>query len=90
MQDKQVLVVDTEEDMYMDQLAKMESAKKFCGQMFPTPVTYRRLDPKIGRNAACPCGSGRKYKRCCIKTIKAGVFNAAAEFSHENLGAGGV
>ena len=22
---------------------------------------------KIGRNAACPCGSGRKYKRCCGK-----------------------
>ncbi len=21
---------------------------------------------KIGRNAPCPCGSGRKYKRCCL------------------------
>ncbi len=21
--------------------------------------------PKIGRNAPCPCGSGKKYKRCC-------------------------
>ena len=20
---------------------------------------------KVGRNDACPCGSGRKYKRCC-------------------------
>lgn len=20
---------------------------------------------KIGRNALCPCGSGKKYKRCC-------------------------
>jgi hypothetical protein len=20
---------------------------------------------KIGRNAPCPCGSGKKYKRCC-------------------------
>lgn len=20
---------------------------------------------KVGRNAPCPCGSGRKYKRCC-------------------------
>jgi preprotein translocase subunit SecA len=20
---------------------------------------------KVGRNAACPCGSGKKYKRCC-------------------------
>jgi len=21
---------------------------------------------KIGRNAPCPCGSGRKYKKCCL------------------------
>ena len=24
----------------------------------------RRAEPKIGRNDACPCGSGKKYKRC--------------------------
>ena len=23
--------------------------------------------PKIGRNELCPCGSGKKYKKCCIK-----------------------
>jgi len=22
---------------------------------------------KIGRNEPCPCGSGRKYKKCCLK-----------------------
>lgn len=26
---------------------------------------------KIGRNEACPCGSGLKYKRCCLKKDKA-------------------
>lgn len=25
----------------------------------------RRTSPKIGRNAPCPCGSGKKYKNCC-------------------------
>jgi len=25
-----------------------------------------RDGPKVGRNDPCPCGSGRKYKRCCI------------------------
>ena len=25
----------------------------------------RRTVPKAGRNEACPCGSGKKYKRCC-------------------------
>ncbi|MHC4123979.1 MAG: SEC-C metal-binding domain-containing protein [Planctomycetota bacterium] len=23
--------------------------------------------PKVGRNDPCPCGSGRKYKKCCGK-----------------------
>ncbi|MFQ5686087.1 MAG: SEC-C metal-binding domain-containing protein [Candidatus Scalindua sp.] len=22
-------------------------------------------EPKTGRNNPCPCGSGRKYKKCC-------------------------
>jgi SEC-C motif-containing protein len=26
---------------------------------------YRREAPKVGRNDPCPCGSGRKYKKCC-------------------------
>jgi hypothetical protein len=30
------------------------------------PETYRRQEPKIGRNAPCPCGSGRKHKQCCL------------------------
>lgn len=28
---------------------------------------YRRESPKIGRNDPCPCGSGKKYKKCCGK-----------------------
>ena len=26
---------------------------------------YRRKEAKVGRNAPCPCGSGKKYKNCC-------------------------
>jgi len=26
--------------------------------------TVRREEPKVGRNDACPCGSGKKYKKC--------------------------
>jgi preprotein translocase subunit SecA len=25
----------------------------------------KRTGPKVGRNDACPCGSGKKYKNCC-------------------------
>ncbi len=28
-------------------------------------VTFHRETPKVGRNDLCPCGSGKKYKKCC-------------------------
>lgn len=28
---------------------------------------------KIGRNAKCPCGSGKKFKYCCLPNAKQGV-----------------
>ena len=32
----------------------------------PVAKTEVRVDAKIGRNDPCPCGSGRKYKKCCL------------------------
>ena len=32
-----------------------------------TPET--RSEQRVGRNTACPCGSGRKFKRCCGQRI---------------------
>jgi SEC-C motif-containing protein len=32
-----------------------------------TPRTVIRSGPKTGRNDPCPCGSGKKYKHCCLK-----------------------
>lgn len=29
------------------------------------PEPYRRTQPKVGRNEPCPCGSGKKFKKCC-------------------------
>jgi preprotein translocase subunit SecA len=31
------------------------------------PQTFRREQPKVGRNDPCPCGSGKKFKKCCGK-----------------------
>ena len=31
----------------------------------PKPKTVKRETPKVGRNDPCPCGSGKKYKKCC-------------------------
>jgi tetratricopeptide (TPR) repeat protein len=30
--------------------------------------------PKTGRNDACPCGSGKKYKHCCLDKDQAAEF----------------
>lgn len=35
-----------------------------------SPTTYKRTNPKFKRNAACPCGSNKKFKHCCLKKIK--------------------
>ena len=43
---------------------------KYAGGSEPAdkkPDTVRRVDPKVGRNDPCPCGSGQKYKKCCGK-----------------------
>jgi SEC-C motif-containing protein len=33
----------------------------------PEQVPVRNAAPKVGRNDPCPCGSGKKYKKCCEK-----------------------
>jgi len=30
------------------------------------PAPIRSATPKVGRNDPCPCGSGKKYKHCCL------------------------
>ncbi len=37
------------------------------------PIPIVEQSPKIGRNAPCPCGSGRKYKKCCGGIKSAGI-----------------
>lgn len=44
------------------------SAAVYEGQLPEHKVeTYKRESPKVGRNDPCPCGSGKKYKKCCGK-----------------------
>ena len=31
------------------------------------PAPYKASTPKVGRNDPCPCGSGKKYKQCCLR-----------------------
>ncbi len=51
---------DEERDMYDNEFEDWEN--------WEDPVqTVVRTEPKIGRNDSCPCGSGKKYKKCCLK-----------------------
>ena len=43
------------------QYAQIEKQQNDFGKKKPTKVI------KVGRNDPCPCGSGKKYKKCCGK-----------------------
>jgi SWIM/SEC-C metal-binding protein len=34
-------------------------------EMLLNPAKPKIIEGKVGRNAPCPCGSGKKYKKCC-------------------------
>ena len=51
---------------------KQQPAPHLLGSRPPMPARNRqapvvRDNPKVGRNDPCPCGSGRKFKKCCGK-----------------------
>ncbi|NLF08825.1 MAG: hypothetical protein GX594_12720, partial [Pirellulaceae bacterium] len=31
------------------------------------PQPIRRREQRVGRNDPCPCGSGKKFKACCMR-----------------------
>ncbi|HUG20233.1 MAG TPA: DUF1186 domain-containing protein [Planctomycetaceae bacterium] len=40
--------------------------REFEDELRPFPATtIRNTTPKVGRNDPCPCGSGKKFKKCC-------------------------
>jgi uncharacterized protein len=42
-------------------------------RMPPRPANRTQVHPGIGRNDPCPCGSGRKYKKCCMGKSTAAI-----------------
>jgi hypothetical protein len=46
----------------------VRSASTYEPPRYIEPVqTIRNTEPRVGRNDPCPCGSGKKYKKCCGK-----------------------
>jgi uncharacterized protein YecA (UPF0149 family) len=44
---------------------------KYIQPMNISPTPVQRLENKVNRNDVCPCGSGRKFKKCCWGKIHA-------------------
>ena len=40
-------------------------ARAAASSLLERQQPIRRTGPKVGRNEPCPCGSGKKYKKCC-------------------------
>lgn len=69
------LVEDTIESMewwdcFQTEEQKKEKLKQIKKQMNAYGKKTQRKKMKIGRNEACPCGSGKKYKKCCGAIVK--------------------
>ena len=56
-----------EEERRQRQEQEMQMNKGAAGEQGKLQEPVKRDGDKIGRNAPCPCGSGKKYKKCCGK-----------------------
>jgi tetratricopeptide (TPR) repeat protein len=62
-----VLDMPTEEPTNLQMLLSNNPERLMAGRVAPVDQTQAPLlrGPRVGRNDPCPCGSGKKFKRCC-------------------------
>lgn len=51
---------------FVAQLSALWRRQSLEGQMMMAHAKAAQASPRAGRNDPCPCGSGRKYKKCCL------------------------
>jgi preprotein translocase subunit SecA len=62
--------IQLQRESQLEQLRRaQEDQPMYYGPADGTPAKPQvvRKDRKVGRNDPCPCGSGKKYKKCCGK-----------------------
>ena len=59
------LLPEEEEDEPIDDDLRTEANTSEHEFPFFPPLPPRHVE-KVGRNETCPCGSGQKYKKCCL------------------------
>ncbi len=52
-------------DEFLKARAKERASARALSDVFGE--TFERETPKVGRNDPCPCGSGKKFKKCCLQ-----------------------
>lgn len=63
------LVFPWTQDENMDEKTRGMQAPLPIDQVLEALMKGRNRAKKVGRNDPCPCGSGRKYKKCCLNKI---------------------
>jgi hypothetical protein len=64
----------------LEDVGRLSGGGSLASQVRATASAYReraargvrvecRAAPKVGRNDPCPCGSGKKYKKCCLDVL---------------------
>ena len=79
----EVDLTNTTDEQAADQMKQFEDSVITGDQLAQIRALYNkrpkqlvRKHAKIGRNELCPCGSGKKFKNCCMKT---GEFDGMRE-----------
>ncbi len=54
---------------FLANLAILSQGSAAEGQELQVPAVDSQKGPKVGRNDPCPCGSGLKYKNCCLDRV---------------------
>jgi len=60
-----VVQIQTEDDVSRMRAQQEREYQMSRGEDEKKPETMKREGKKVGRNDPCPCGSGKKYKKCC-------------------------
>ena len=62
-----------------------EYPAEFAKRVVMGVVAARERLDRTGRNAPCPCGSGRKYKKCCLPLDESSVAKARQSVQRSEL-----
>lgn len=64
--EQQERIDNLKESMMVNQAVGVQDAAALAGIMRRMKPKQIVRDCKISRNMKCPCGSGKKYKNCCL------------------------